>query len=216
MSTRHESDERIDRLVRWVQDNRRLVSMIGTATVVLAGGIWFTMSARERRELFAERGLIQARATAQAGNLPLATSDLQRLISRYGGTRSGQEAALTLAEYRLSQGQDDLAAAEMQSLVREARSQFRDQAYATLGIALEQSGQPGQAGQAYMDGAAATRFDVVAVQLLVAAGRAYAAAGDTAAAAGAYERILSDHGESGAVVEARLRLAELRRAGAPS
>ena len=217
MSTKgHESDERIEKLVTWARRNQRGLTIAGVAVVLVAGGFWFAASARARREAFAERELLQARSSGEAGNLPLATSDLQRVIERYGGTRAGQEAALTLAQFRLMQGQAELAAAELRGFVQSADRQFQDQAFAVLGTALEQAGQPGPAGQAYLDAAQRTRFDLVAAQMLVAAGRAFTAAGDTASAARAYQRILDDHAQTGAEVEARLRLAELRLGDIPS
>jgi len=209
-NTRHESDERIERIVRWTQANRRTLTIAGVTIVLIGGGLWFRASARARQEVFAEQEMLRARSSAEVGNIPLAVSDMQRVVERYGRTRAGQEAAVTLAQLRLMQGQADLAAAEMQVFAPKASSQFRDQAYAMLGAALEQAGQPAAAGQAYLDGADGTRYGLVAAQMLVAAGRVYATAGDTAAAATAYQRILDEHAETGAVVEARLRLAELR------
>lgn len=210
-----DSQDRIEQITKWMQANQRLMTGLGVALIVVAGGIWFAMSANRRREAIAEQNLLQARAAAEAGNLPLAASDLQSLIQRYGRTRSGQEAAITLGQIRLMQGQAELAAAELQTFVGEAKSQFRDQALGLLGTALEQSGQPANAADAYRRAAEATRYELVAVQMLLAAGRSYQTAGDTASAAASYQRILDEHPETGAVGEARLRLAELRRSDIP-
>lgn len=209
------SDDRFESVVTWARANRRGLNIAGVALILLAVGVWFTISARERRERFAGQELIQARATANAGNLPLAASDLQAIVERYGGTSASEEAALMLGQVRLVQGQADLAAAELQALVGGVSRQFRDQAYALLGTALEQLGRSADAAQAYLEAASATPYDLVTAQLLLDAGRAFAAAGDTEGAAAAYQRILDDLGETGAVTEARLRLAELRRSDIP-
>jgi tetratricopeptide (TPR) repeat protein len=208
-------DDRLGATVKWAQANRRSLTMAGVVVAIVAIGLWFTISANQRRQTFAARELLQARATADAGNLPLAMNDLQQIVERYGGTRAGEEAALTLGQLRLLQDQPELAAAELEAFAARASDQFRDQAYGLLGTALEQAGRPADAARAYLDAADATPHDLVAAQLLLDAARAFASAGDTAGAADAYERILRDLAETGAVTEARLRLAELRRSDIP-
>jgi TolA-binding protein len=108
------------------------------------------------------------------------------------------------------QGQADLAATELRDfLAGGPRNQYRAPAYAGLGAALEQTGDPAGAGRAYEEGAGAAEYALVKARMLISAGRAYTAAADTAAALRAYELVLRDHGETVAAPEARLRLAEL-------
>lgn len=212
----HHSDEQVERIVKWVQARSRPLSILGLVLALAAVGVWFTLSARTRRENFAERELLQAKTAADAGNYPLASTELQRVVERYSSTRAGQEAALTLGQLRLIQGQADLAAAEMQTFVGNADAQFRDQGYGLLGTALEQAGKAADAARAYEEAAKASRYRLVSVQMLMSAARAHVAAGDTSAAASDYQRVLDDYKETGAVVEAQLRLAELRRSDTPS
>ena len=93
----------------WYRDrNRQLLAIAGA--VVLAGLIaWFTFTSGQRKEEFAARSN-QARAAAEAGNLPLASSELQKLIQTYKGTDAAREAVITLNQVRMVNGQSELAA----------------------------------------------------------------------------------------------------------
>jgi tetratricopeptide (TPR) repeat protein len=209
--------DRAEQWVAWVRANQRRLVIAGGLLVVVGGGIWFGMSAKARRESFARRELDAARVSAEAGNLPLAGSDLSRIVTRYGGTAAGQEAMLLLAQVRLLQNQADLAVTELRDFIAgRPKGQYRAPSYAALGAALEQTGQFAEAGQAYEEGAGAAEYTLVAARFLLDAGRAYMAAGDTAAALRIFERILQDHGETGAAAEARLRMGELGRFDEPT
>jgi predicted negative regulator of RcsB-dependent stress response len=61
-----------------------MAGLVILAVLVLAA--WFVVASGKRKEQFAARSLNQARAAAEAGNLPLASSELQKLISTYKGT----------------------------------------------------------------------------------------------------------------------------------
>ena len=71
-----------------------------------AGSCWPAGSGRKQ---FAARSLNQARAAAEAGNLPLASSELQKLIAAYKGTDAASEAVITLNQVRMVNGQSELA-----------------------------------------------------------------------------------------------------------
>jgi predicted negative regulator of RcsB-dependent stress response len=204
--------DRLEPLVKWVRANEKVVAGIAVGIAIAAAGIWFAVSAGERREAFARRELSQARQAADAGNLPLAASDLSRVVSSFRKTLAGQEAQLVLAEVRLRQGQADLAATELRGFLEGAvKPQYRTQAYELLGFALEQTGRPAEAGRAFEDGsdAALGGYKYLSASLLLHASRAYASAGDTAAALRVLERLASEFGETSAAQEAQLRMAEL-------
>jgi predicted negative regulator of RcsB-dependent stress response len=210
-----EQQDRLESLVRWVRSNERPVAVAGVVVALAAFGVWYAIAAKERREAFARRELAQARVSADAGNLPLASSDLSRIVSSAGGTAAGEEARLLLAEVRLAQGQADLAVTELRDFVASGpRPQYRPQAHELLAAALEQTGQIRAAAEAYRDGAAAARevgYTYLSASLLLNAGRAFALATDTAAALAALEQVVRDFDETTAASEARLRMAELGR-----
>jgi tetratricopeptide (TPR) repeat protein len=77
---------------------------------------------------------------------------------------------------------------------------------------LEDLGNMAEAGSAYERAAEAAWYDPLKAQYLNDAGRAFGAAGDVARAIAAYERVVTEYGESSGALEARVRLAELRAA----
>lgn len=200
------------RAVEWVKKNRRTATLSVAALALVGGSLWFWWTAQERREIFAERALSTARGSAEAGNLPLASSDLSRMVSTYGGTRAAQEATLLLAQVQLLQKQPALAVGNLRKfLASSPREEFRGPANGLLGAALEESAQPLEAAKAYEAAANATSYKGVEAQYLVDAGRTFATAGDTAQAARVYERVIKEFKSQSAAAEAEVRLAELRK-----
>src|SRR5690349_20102837 len=83
VATAQRIERRESKTAEWFRKNRNtaiaVVSVV--AVVVLVGAYWW--AARERKENFAERALASARNAADQGNLPLASSDLARMVSTY-------------------------------------------------------------------------------------------------------------------------------------
>ncbi len=211
MNTQRQSEDLATRILAWIKLNRRNLMGVAAVVALVAGGFWFALSAKQRREAFAARALTSARAAVQAGNLPLAASDLSRLVLSYGGTQAADEATILLARVRLTQGDAQTAANELRAAIAEGmEEQFLPSAHGLLGGALEQLGQSAAAGDAYSQAARVAWYDHLSAHYLNEAGRAYAAAGDTSRATQTYEQLLNEYSESPAATEARVRLAELR------
>lgn len=194
----------------------RTVAIGAGVVVVGAAAVWLYVSSQQRKERFASQELMQARSAAESGNLPLAASDLARLTERFGGTRAADEAVVLLNQIRLIQGQRDVAVNALREFVRTGRSdEVKAAAYGLLGGGLEDQGKLAEAAAAYQSASAAARLDFQKAQYLLDAGRAFAAAGDTAAAKGAYGEVLAKYGESDQAAEARVRLAEVGGSAPP-
>ncbi len=201
------------RIVEWVHTHRR--SAIGTlvGVALIAGSIWFVLEYQQRKEVAAAVALEGTRMATQAGNLPLAASDLLRLIDTYPGTQAADEAVVILAQVRLGLDQPSIAVAELERAIEAGLAdQFRAPAYGLLANALEHVGSPAEAGEAYENAAGATWYEYLSAEYLNEAGRAYWTAGDTARAISAFERVLSEFEDAPGATEARVRLAELRAA----
>lgn len=216
MNTQQSQKQHQDPLERagaWYQANRRIVlgSVIGLSLV--AGTAWFYLSAQERKARFAAQALEDARVAVQAGNLPLAASDLSRLVTQYAGTHAGDDAVILLAQVRLRQNNASLAVQELQTAIgRGLNDQFRAPAYGLLGIAQENVGNLREAADAYLNAAQTAWYTYLQAQYLNEAGRAFWAAGDTNRAADAYRRVISEFADAPVASEARVRLAELTAA----
>ncbi len=193
-----------------LKQNSRAVTVAAGALVVVAAGVWLYTTSQQRKEAFAAQELARARATAEAGNLPLATSDLTRLIERFGGTRASDDATIVLNQIRLIQGQRDIAATALQEFVQGRRPPaVRAAAYGLLGGALEDQAKPREAAVAYRQASEAAPLDFLKAQYLLDAARALVAAGDSAAAKAEYGQVLTRYGELDQSAEARIRMAEL-------
>ena len=197
-------------LADWASRNGRNVAIGAGILVVLGGGFWLYTTSAQRKESFAAQELMQARNSAESGNMPLAASDLSKLIDRFGGTRAADEAAILLNQIRLVQGQRDVAVNALQQFVRERHpDDVLASAYGLLGAALEDQGKRKEAGDAYRQASDKARLDFLKASSLLDAGRAYATAGDSADAKAAFTDVLKRFARLDQAAEARVRLSEL-------
>jgi outer membrane protein assembly factor BamD (BamD/ComL family) len=194
----------------WYRDrNRQLVAI---AAAVLAAGLiaWFVVTSGRRKEEFAARSLNQARATAEAGNLPLASSELQKLIATYKGTDAASEAVITLNQVRLVNGQSELAAVALREfLATKPDAKFLAPTYGLLGQAYESAQKWMDAGQAFTNASRGADLEYLKAQYLVDAGRAFREGGKTQEAIAAYREVVQKYPKSSSMTEAQVRLAEL-------
>ena len=200
-----------DRALVWIKAHRQLTSWIGT--IVAVGALLFVwqLSTRRRSEDIANRELQGARYAFENQNLPLAASELAKVVENYSGTNAAEEGRLLLANVRLLQGQPQQAVQVLKDYAPGAGSAFRSQAYGLLGAAYENMGRPREAGEAYENGSTAARLDFLKAQMLSDAGRAWTTAADTAKALAVYRRIVREFPKEATVTEAKVRLAELTK-----
>lgn len=204
------AQDRSTGLSAWLASKQnRYIAAGGAALAVIVIATLVVMSG-ERKELFASRALDQARGVAESGNLPLAASELQKVITTYGGTRAAQEAVITLNQVRLVNGQHELAAVNLEEFLASGpEAQYRAPAYGLLGRALENAGRPGDAAEAYTRASSAATTDYVKAEMLLDAGRAYRNAGNREEAIGAYRRVTTEFKDTPYRTEGEVRLAEL-------
>ena len=200
-----------DRLGAWVKAHRQLSFWISGIVAVSAGLFIWNLSTQRRSEEIASRDLQGARFAFENQNLPLAASELAKVVENYSGTNAAAEARLLLANVRLLQGQPQQAVAVMKDYAPGAGSAYRAQAYGLLAGAYENMGRFREAGEAYENASAAARLDFMKAQFLADAGRAWTVAGDTPKAVAAFQRILKDYAKEGAATEAKVRLGELTK-----
>jgi tetratricopeptide (TPR) repeat protein len=205
-----------ERALDWIKAHRQLSLWVGTALVVAAVLFVWTLSTQRRSEEIASRELQGARFAFENQNLPLAASELARVVENYANTNAAEEGRLLLANVRMLQGQPQQAIDVLQDFAPRAGRAFRWQAFGLLGGAYETTGKLREAAEAYENASEAGRLDFQKAQMLSEAGRAWTAAGDTTRAIAAYKRIVDDFPKEGMVTEAKVRLGELRRASTSS
>ena len=194
----------------WVRTNIRTVAYGSGAVVVVVAAVLVYTGSQRRKEAFAAQALSQAWATVEAGNMPLAANDLSRLVERFSGTRSADEAAILLNELRLLNGETDAAVRALQEFVRSRHAAYIDaSAWSLLGGALENQSQFREAAAAYRRAVDLAELPFLRAQYLLDAGRAYAAAGDSANARASLGELLERYGDLNQAAEARVRMAEI-------
>src|SRR5919112_5523646 len=194
----------------WYMRHQRALMLVAALLAVALIVGWFVLASGRRKEQFAARSLNQARAAAEAGNLPLASSELQRLITTYKGTDAASEAVITLNQVRMVNGQSELAVVGLREyLATKPAEKYVTPAYGLLGAALENSKRWAEAAEAYNQAANTAEVDYLKASYLVDAGRAYREAGKTQEAERAYRTVLEKYPKSPRFTEAQVRLAEL-------
>lgn len=197
-------------LMGWVKARQRLVVGLAAAVVVVGLGTWVVIETGQRRQVRAAEALDQARNIAENGNLPLAASELQKIIETFDGTEAATEAVVTLNQVRMVNGQSELAIVGLQAYLKtDPKAVYKVPALGLLGEAFENAGRPAEAGAAYRSASADAEVDYLKAQYLLSAARAFTNAGDTAAAVDALQTILDKYAKSNAVTEATVRLSEL-------
>ncbi len=194
----------------WYRDRNRLYLAAAIAVALIAVVAWFVTTSGRRKEEFAARSLNQARAAAEAGNLPLASSELQKIIQTYRGTDAATEAVITLNQVRMVNGQSELAVVGLREfLASKPEEKYQAPAYGLLGAALENSKRFAEAGDAFSSASKAADVDFLRARYLIDAGRAYRAAGRTQEAIAAYRTVVQKYPKTSSFTEAQVRLAEL-------
>jgi outer membrane protein assembly factor BamD (BamD/ComL family) len=194
----------------WLRDPKRQATAGVAAAALIALGVWFVITSGRRKEDFASRVLSQALATADKGNLPQASAELQRVIQTYSGTEAAGEAVLALNQIRMASGQSELAAVNLREFVgKSPPAKLAAQAYGLLGAADENAKRYVDAGKAYEQAAAAAELAYLKASYLIDAGRAYRLGGKSQDAIRAYRTVLEKYPASPSAPEAKIRLGEL-------
>src|SRR5688500_3319409 len=114
---RPQIDDRADTFFLWVQAHSRKVAIAGVVLVALGLGVWLWKQSRAARERNASIDLLSASQSIQQGNVALAQSDLEKLVSRYEGTNAAAQAASEVASIYYSRGQCDRGVTLLEQLV---------------------------------------------------------------------------------------------------
>ena len=194
----------------WLQLHSRQVSWVVIGLVVVVGGGWFytrSQSLKAERAVTAYSGVQQSIAS---GNLPLAESDLRKLITRYDGTPAAMQGSLVLAQLLYQEGKIEDGIAELQKAAPklESSKDFGPAAHLLMAGGYEQTKKLAQAAQEYEAAAKAARFDADRQRYQSFAAEDYLIAGRKDDARRIWTALAAD--SKGAVAgEARMRLGEL-------
>jgi tetratricopeptide (TPR) repeat protein len=199
-------DDQAESLMDWARANARAVG-IGAAVVAVAAAAWFFGKQwRDSRADAAEAALNRARQSYGQGNLPLAQTDLRRVITRFSGSSAGSQATMLLAQAFYEQGKPDSGL----KALNDGKPASRDAAAfeALKGAGHEQKKEYAQAGERYRAAAGLTDAKIAKDRYMADAARAFTSAGNKAEAQKIWSTLANDNASTFAA-EARLRLGEL-------
>ncbi|HTL04941.1 MAG TPA: tetratricopeptide repeat protein [Gemmatimonadales bacterium] len=177
---------------------------------VLVLGVWLYGETGRRKETAAADALDGARSAFEAGNLPTASAEFQRVIQSYRGTDAAYQAVLGLNTVRLASGQAQLAVDELKKFSDAGPPAFyASGAQLLMGGALENLGRFDQAAAAYSKAAELAEEPYRKIEGFLGAARAFHLAGKNKEAADVLRGVVSKFpAETPGVAEARVRLAE--------
>jgi predicted negative regulator of RcsB-dependent stress response len=193
----------------WARLYTRELSIAGAILVALIAVLWLYHYSSTQQVRRADEQLLTPERSLAAGNIPLAQTDLKRIISRYGGTPAATQASMLLAETYYSQGKfiDGLA-----SLAKAPRSgasaPFAPGIEGLMGDGYSEQSKPRDAATHYMEAARLTPYPAEQAKWKAIAARAYTNAGDTAQAVAIWRGLAQDPA-SPQGPEAHLRIGEL-------
>jgi predicted negative regulator of RcsB-dependent stress response len=210
------SESSFEAVSDWLQLHSRQVSWAVIGLVVVVGGGWFYTRAQSLKAERAENAYEAAQQSIAAGNMPLAESDLRKMITRYEGTPAANQAELVLAQLLFEEGKYEDGIAELQKAVPklESSKDFGSAAHLLLAAGYEQTRKFVQAATEYESAAKAARFDADRQRYQEFEAEDYLLAGRKDDAKRIWTALAAD--SKGTVAgEARMRLGELEAAPEP-
>ena len=192
--------------MEWARANVKPIA-IGLIVVALAAATWFFAKQwSDRKADAAEVALNRARQSYAQGNLPLAQTDLRRVITRFGGSSAGSQATMLLAQAFFEQGKPDSGL----KVLNEGKAASSDAAAfeALKGAGLEQKKEYAQAAERYRAAAGAADAKIAKDRYMADAARALTSANKKDEASKIWSALATDN-TSAFAAEARVRLGEL-------
>jgi predicted negative regulator of RcsB-dependent stress response len=203
-------------LLDWFQLYSKQAAWAAVGLVAILAGGWFYMRSQDLKAERAEKAYFTAQRTVVSGNLPLAESDLRKMVSRYSGTPAAMEASLVLAQVMYEQGKFQEGVDELKKSEDKigGSKEFGSAVHLVLAAGLEQLKKYADAAAQYEKAAKAARFDADRQRYESLAAAAYLDAGNKEKAKAMWTVLGAD--SKGTVAgEARVRLGELTAAAEP-
>ena len=210
-TTRPAFDDHAESVGDWARANAKPIG-IAVGVAALAVVVWLLANQwRNQRADAAEAALNRARQSYAQGNLPLAQTDLRRVITRFGGSSAGSQATMLLAQAYYEQGKPDSGLRVLND--GKASSLDRASFEALKGAGYEQQKKYAEAAERYRAAAGLTEAKIAKDRYMADAARSLTAAGNKAEAANIWTALSKDN-SSAFAAEARVRLGELTAAPA--
>ena len=202
-------EDRSESVFGWVNDHWQHLLTGAALLAALAGGFALYERSQRNKDQAAETALLDAQRSMLSGNLPLAQSDLQKVVTRFDGTSAADRATIALAQVLFEQKKYAEGIAKLTPLA-DSRTEGAS-AQGLIATGYEEQGKYKEAAEHFMKAADASAFDADKANFKASAARAYMRAGDGAAAKKLWTELAADP-NGPAAGEARVRLGELSAA----
>ena len=205
-TTRPAFDDHAESVTDWARTNAKPLG-IAVGVVALAAVLWVVGNQwRNQRAGAADAALSRARQSYAQGNLPLAQTDLRRVIARFGGSSAGSQATMLLAQAYYEQGKADSGLL----VLNEGKPTSLDRASfeALKGAGYEQEKKWAEAAARYQAAAGLTEAKIAKDRYMADAARTFTEGGKKAEAEKIWTALSKDNASAYAA-EARVRLGEL-------
>lgn len=202
------SDDPIESVTTWLQLNSKPILMVVGGAAVAAAAIFVYRSNAESTREKASIALYEAQTPLVQGKLPEAQKELEKVITRFGGTPSGQQAALLLGQALFDQSKVDDGIKALEKALGSATPDFKASVEALIAAGYEQKKDMAKAAEHYGKAAAAAPFRVEKLNHQASQARSLMAAGKNEEARKIWEELAKIDGEP-IQQEANVRLGEL-------
>ena len=206
------SDDPIENASAWLQVNSKAITIgigiIAVSAAAIFGYRW--MDANKRTE--ANNELYRATAPLSEGRFPEAQTALERVVKRFGGTSSGNQASLLLAQVMFEQKKYAEGIASLEQSKGSAGSEFSAAFEAMIAVGYESQGKFDQAAEHYGKAASSAKFPMDRASNQAQQARNLTLAGKSAEARKLWEELAKQE-DLPFAQEAQVRLGELAGAG---
>lgn len=200
----------VQRSVTWLEEHRRTVILGTIAVALLVVGAVYYVSYRSNLEDRAASEIQTIRAELASGSAADPTARLQEFVTRFGGTKAGNEARILLARLQMSNGDAGGALESVRPVLDRPADDPLGYAAATIAAsAYEEQGDREQALRTLRELAAEARFPFQRREADAARARLLVESGRLEEAATIYER-LAEETEGSAEELYAVRLGEVR------
>lgn len=200
-------DDHTESAMDWARAHARPLGIAAGIVAIAALGWFVGKQWSDRRADQADAALSRARQSYAQGNLPLAQTDLRRVIARFGGSAAGSQATMLLAQAFFEQGKADSGL----KVLNEGKPADVDEASfeALKGAGYEQMKQYDKAAERYRAAAGIADAKIAKDRYMADAARALTSAGNKSEALKIWTSLASDN-LSAFTAEARVRMGELQ------
>jgi len=205
---RTKSANRAEAAMEWLEIHSREAFWVALSAAVIAGGFWFYQKSKAAQVRNAYAALDEAEQALNSGNLPLAQSDLERMVKRYGTTEAGKVGTILLAQVHYQKGEYQAGVDALKAVSTSDDQYFGASALSLAGAGLEQLRKYPEAAESYRLASTKAIYETDKAGYLAASARALGLAGKTAEAKALWTQLAADP-TSPFGGEARVRLGEM-------